>query len=153
MNTTEPAPSKTSQAGTLILTVWPDSPVGEHQRHAYRIENTTTGQVLGGRDLFTGAGAQVAPERLMRDLATFLSTAGDARQYAMDNPGSIPKHERLFPEWIAEAARQNADALTLLAEGEQLANQRRPRAQTTPHQNWFERSEHGAARPTQGPSL
>lgn len=153
MNTTEPAPSKTSQAGTLILTVWPDSPVGEHQRHAYRIEDIATGQVLDGRDLFTGAGAPVAPDRAMRDLAAYLTAAGDARQYAIDNPGSSPEHEGLFPGWVAEAARQNADALALLAEGEQLANQRRPRAQTAPDQNWFERSKHGAARPTQGPSL
>lgn len=153
MNTTEPAPSKTSQAGTLTLTVWPDSPVGEHQRYAYRIEDTTTGQVLEGRDLFTGAGAPVATERATRDLAAFLSAAGDARQYALDNSGSTHEHERLFPEWIAEAARQNADALTLLTEGEQLANQPRPRAQTVPDQNWFERSGRGAARPTQGPLL
>lgn len=153
MNTTEPASSKTSQAGTLTLTVWPDSPVGEHQRYAYRIEDTTTGQVLEGRDLFTGAGAPVAPERATRDLAAFLSAAGDARQYAIDNPGSTPEHDGLFPAWIAEAARQNADALTLLAEDEQLADHPQPRARTAPDQNWFERSEHGAMRPTRGPSL
>lgn len=153
MNTTEPASSKTSQAGTLTLTVWPDSPVCEHQRYAYRIEDTTTGQVLEGRDLFTGAGAQVAPERATRDLAAFLSAAGDARQYAIDNPGSTPEHDGLFPAWIAEAARQNADALTLLAEDEQLANQRHPRARTAPDQYRFERSEHGPVRPTRGPSL
>lgn len=153
MNTTKPAPSKTSQAGTLTLTVWPDSPVGEHQRYAYRIEDTTTGQVLEGRDLFTGAGAPVAPERAMRDLAAFLSAAGDARQYAIDNPGSTPEHEGLFPAWTAEAARQNADALTVLAEEEQLSHPPQPRARTAPDQNWFERSDRGAARPTRGLSL
>lgn len=106
----------TTQAGTLTLTVWPDSPVGGHQRYGYRIEDATTGQTVEGRDLFTGAGAPVSPGRAMRDLAGFLGAAGEARQYAIDHPGSTPEHEGLFPGWVAEAARRNADDLALLAE-------------------------------------
>lgn len=106
----------TVQAGTLTLTVWPDTPAGEHQRYAYRIIDTTTGRELEGRDLFTGAGQPVDPDHAIRDLATFLGAAGEARQYALDHPDSTPEHTGLFPEWVAEAARTNADALTELTE-------------------------------------
>ncbi|UUZ43542.1 hypothetical protein LP422_11025 [Janibacter limosus] len=71
MNSADPTASMSRHVGTLTLTVWPDSPLGEHQRYAYRIEDTATGQTLVGRDLFTGAGAPVAPDRAMRDLAAF----------------------------------------------------------------------------------
>lgn len=104
------------QAGSLALTAWPDAPVGEHQRYAYRITDTTTGQTVEGRDLFTGAGTPVDPDRALRDLATYLSAAGEARQHALDQPGSSPEHEGLFPIWVAEAARTNTDALTELSE-------------------------------------
>lgn len=143
MDSTEPTTPTTSQAGTLHLTVWPDTPLGEHQRYAYRIEDTATGQTLEGRDLFTGAGAPVAPERAMRDLAVFLSAAGDSRQHALDNPSSTPEHQGLFPEWAAEAARHNADALTLLAEDDQLAAPPRPPARPAPDPSWFERPTSG----------
>ena len=106
----------TVQAGTLTLTVWPDTPAGEHQRYAYRIIDTTTGRELEGRDLFTGAGQPVDPDHAIRDLATFLGAAGEARQYALDHPDSTPEHTGSFPEWVAEAARTNADALTELTE-------------------------------------
>lgn len=106
----------TVQAGTLTLTVWPDAPVGEHQRYAYRITDTTTGQTVEGRDLFTGAGTPVDPRHALRNLATFLSAAGQARQYALDQSGSSPEHEGLFPVWVAEAARTNTDALAELSE-------------------------------------
>lgn len=108
----------TAHAGSLALTVWPDEPVGEHQRHAYRILDTATGQAIEGRDLFTGAGAPVEPGRAVRELAGYLSAAGEARQYALDNPGTHPEKEGLFPEGIAEAARRNYTALALLAEFE-----------------------------------
>ncbi|GAB2991588.1 hypothetical protein [Actinotalea caeni] len=139
MDSTEPTTRTTAQAGTLSLTVWPDTPLGEHQRYAYRIEDTAGGHMLEGRDLFTGAGAPVAAERAMRDLAAFLSAAGDARRYAIDNPGSTPEHQGLFPDWTAEAARQNADALTLLAEEEQLSNPSQERSRPAPDPSWFER--------------
>ena len=106
----------TAQAGTLTLTVWPDTPLGAHQRYAYRVEDTATGEAVEGRDLFTGAGAPVAPEAAVRELAVFLSAAGEARQYALDNPGTNPDNAALFPEQIAEAARINADALSELTE-------------------------------------
>lgn len=107
----------TMQAGSLGLTVWPDAPVDEHQRYAYRITDTTTDQTVEGRDLFTGAGTPVDPHHAIRDLATYLSTAGETRQYALDHPGtSSPEHEGLFPAWVAEAARTNTGALTELAE-------------------------------------
>lgn len=106
----------TVRAGTLTLAVWPDAPVSEHQRYAYRITDTASGQELEGRDLFTGAGQPVDPERAIRDLATFLSAAGEARQYALDNPDSEPENASLFPGWVAEAARTNADALTEVSE-------------------------------------
>lgn len=111
-----PTPATTATAAALRLTVWPDAPVGEHQRYAYRITDTTSGQELEGRDLFTGAGQPVDPDHAIRDLATFLGAAGEARQYALDNPDSEPEHAGLFPEWVAEAARTNADALTELTE-------------------------------------
>ena len=106
----------TVETGTLTLEVWPDTPVGEHQRYAYRITDTTTDQTVEGRDLFTGAGTPVDPDRALRDLATFLSAAGEARQYALDHPVSNPENEGLFPAWVAEAARTNTDALAELAE-------------------------------------
>ncbi|WP_420330078.1 hypothetical protein [Ornithinimicrobium murale] len=106
----------TVKAGTLTLAVWPDTPVAEHQRYAYRITDTTTGQAVEGRDLFTGAGTAVEPDRALRDLATFLSAAGEARQYALDHPGSNPENEGLFPAWVGEAARTNTDALAELSE-------------------------------------
>lgn len=106
----------TAQAGTLTLTVWPDTPLGEHQRYAYRVEDTATGESVEGRDLFTGAGAPVEPDQALRELAGFLSAAGEARQYAFDNPGMHPENEGLFPAWAADAARRNADALSELAE-------------------------------------
>lgn len=103
MSSTDPIPAMTRHAGALVLALWPDTPLGEHQRYVYRIHDTATGQTLEGRDLFTGAGAPVAPDRAMRDLATFLAAAGDARQYAIDNPSSSPEHKGLFPAWVAEA--------------------------------------------------
>lgn len=103
-------------AGGLTLTVWPDTPLGEHQRYGYRVEDTTTGEAIEGRDLFTGAGAPVGPDRAVRELAVFLSAAGEARQYALDNPGTNPENVGLFPERIADAARLNADALAELVE-------------------------------------
>lgn len=106
----------TVQAGTLTLAVWPDAPVGEHQRYAYRITDTTTGQALEGRDLFTGAGTPVDPDHAIRDLATYLSAAGEARHHALDHPGSSPEQEGLFPAWVTEAARTNTDALAELSD-------------------------------------
>lgn len=101
------------QAGALTLTVWPDEPLGEHQRYAYLIEHRDSGQSIEGRDLFTGAGAPVSPERALRDLAAYLSAAGDAHQHATD---SGTAYEGAFDAWTAEAARQNADALSELAD-------------------------------------
>ncbi len=121
-------PVRTSaRAGSLTLTVWPDEPLGEHQRYAYRIHDTASGQTISGRDLFTGAGAPVEPGRAIRELAGFLSAAGEARQYALDHPGVTPENTALFPDDVAEAARVNLDALTLLAEhGPDLAPEREP---------------------------
>ena len=116
-----PAPVTRATAGTLRLTVWPDTPVGEHQRYAYRITDTTSGREVEGRDLFTGAGQPVDPDHAIRDLATFLFAAGEARRYALDHPDSMPEHAGLFPEWVAEAARSNADGLTELTEPAELA--------------------------------
>ncbi|MFT4082112.1 MAG: hypothetical protein QM638_05970 [Nocardioides sp.] len=90
--------------------------MGEHQRYAYRITEATTGQTVQGRDLFTGAGQPVDPDRALRDLAGYLSAAGESRQYVLDNPGHTSEHEGVFPDWLAEAARGNADALALLAQ-------------------------------------
>lgn len=102
------------QAGELRLTVWPDVPLGEHQRYAYRIENPATGQSVEGRDLFTGVGAPVSPKRALRELAVFLSAAGDARQFAIDHPGQHTDNDGAFPDWVADAARQHPDAFTEL---------------------------------------
>ena len=103
------------EAGSLTLAVLPDAAVGEHQRYAYRITDTTTGQTVEGRDLFTGVGTPVDPDHALRDLATFLSAAGEARQDALDHPGTSSEHEGLFPTWVAEAARTNTDALVELS--------------------------------------
>ena len=127
------AATSTVSAGTLRLTVWPDTPVGKPQRYAYRITDTTTGQELEGRDLFTGAGQPVDPDRAIRDLATFLGAAGEARQYALDHPDSEPEHAGLFPEWAGEAARTNADALTELTEP---AEQTAPAKASRPERRW-----------------
>lgn len=124
MDTTDSTPATddtgivrtTAEAGSLTLTVWPDEPVGEHQRYAYRVHDTATGHNVEGRDLFTGAGAPVEPGRAIRELAGFLSASGEARQYAIDNPGLTPENAGLFPDEMAEAARANLDELTLLAE-------------------------------------
>lgn len=106
----------TAQAGSLTLTVWPDVPLGEHQRYGYRITDTTTGQELEGRDLFTGAGTPVEPTRALQELAGYLGAAGEARQYALDHHGSSPENQGQFPAWVADAAMTNADDLTLLTE-------------------------------------
>ena len=58
----------------------------------------------------------VGPDHAIHDLATFLGAAGEARQYALDHPDTEPEHAGLFPSWVAEAARTNADALTELTE-------------------------------------
>ena len=104
----------TVEAGDLRLMVWPDEPLGEHQRYAYRIEHPATGQSVEGRDLFTGVGASVSPGRALRELAVFLSAAGDARQFAIDHPVQHTDNDGAFPEWVADAARQHPDALTEL---------------------------------------
>jgi hypothetical protein len=112
-----PEPARTTaHVGMLALTVWPDEPLGEHQRYSYRIEDAATGEVIEGRDLFTGAGAQVDPDRALRELAVYLSAAGEARNYAVDKPGSDPESAGLFPERIADAALRNYTALTVFAE-------------------------------------
>ncbi len=101
----------TTQAGTLTVTVWPDSPLGEHQRYAYRIEDATSGQALQGRDLFTGIGAPIDPGTALRELASYLTAAGEARQHTIDHPDAAPGHEGMFPSWLAEAARENSGAV------------------------------------------
>ncbi len=155
MNSADPTAPMSRQAGTLTLTVWPESPLGEHQRYAYRIEDTATGQTLDGRDLFTGTGAPVAPDRAMRDLAAYLAAAGEARQYAIDNPGSRPEHEGLFPGWVAEAARQNADALDLfgIEDAPQPKPDMPPRPRPAPDSSWFNRPAGGWVSGTRERSL
>lgn len=114
------APSEAARTiahiGTLTLTVWPDEPLGEHQRYAYRVEDSASGESVEGRDLFTGAGAPVDPGHALRELAVYLSAAGEARRYALDNPGSHPENESLFPQWAADAALRSYTALTVFAE-------------------------------------
>ena len=57
-----PEPARTTaHIGTLTLTVWPDEPLGEHQRYAYRIEDSASGETIEGRDLFTGTGTPTIP--------------------------------------------------------------------------------------------
>ncbi|CEI28269.1 Putative uncharacterized protein [Propionibacterium freudenreichii] len=111
-------------AGALTLTVWPDTPLGEHQRYAYRVEDQVSGESIDGRDLFTGAGTPVSPGRALRDLAGYLAAAGEARRYALENPGADAESEGLFPAWMADAALRNDTALTLLAEAGQQPPQR-----------------------------
>lgn len=155
MNSADPTAPMSRHVGTLTLTVWPDTPLGEHLRYAYRIEDSATGQTLEGRDLFTGVGAAVTPDRSMRDLAAYLRAAGEARQYAIDNPGSSPEHEGLFPGWVAEAAHQNADALTLLGieDSPQPKPDMPPRPRPVPDSSWFDRSAGGWVSGTRGRSL
>lgn len=74
----------TTRAGTLTVTVWPDTPLGEHQRYAYRIEDTATGQSLQGRDLFTGTGEPADPGMALRELAAYL-TAADPDHVSSDS--------------------------------------------------------------------
>lgn len=112
--TPDPAARASVEAGELRLTVWTDTPLGEHQRYAYRIEHPATGQSVEGRDLFTGAGAPVSPARAVRELAVFLAAAGEARQFAIDNPGQHTDNEGAFPEWVTDTARQHQDELSVL---------------------------------------
>ncbi len=117
-NNTDGITRTTAQAGSLTLTVWPDEPLDEHQRYGYRILDSETEETIEGRDLFTGAGAPIEPGRALRELAAFLSACGEARQYALDNPGVTPENASLFPEGIAEAARRNYSDLAVLADFE-----------------------------------
>ncbi|WP_368356404.1 hypothetical protein [Microbacterium tenebrionis] len=119
----------TVQAGKLTLTVWPDAPLGEHQRYAYLIEHPATGQSIEGRDLFTGTGAPVSPARALRELAVFLSAAGESRQYALDHPGDHTDHDGAFPEWVADAARRDPDSLAELIDHD-------PDLPHTPDRRW-----------------
>lgn len=112
--TQDPAARASVEAGELRLTVWPDTPLGEHQRYAYRIEHTATGQSVEGRDLFTGAGAPVSPARAVRELAVFLAAAGESRQFAIDNPGQHTDDKGAFPGWVADTARQHQGELSVL---------------------------------------
>ena len=105
----------TTRAGTLTVTVWPDTPLGEHQRYAYRIDDAATGRTLEGRDLFTGTGEPVDPGTALRELAAYLTAAGQARQHTTAYPDAAGEHPGLFPTWLAEAARQNAGPLAGLA--------------------------------------
>lgn len=129
----EPART-TAHIGTLTLTVWPDEPLGEHQRYAYRIEDSASGENIEGRDLFTGAGAPVDPGWALRELAVYLSAAGEARQYALDNPGSHPENEGLFPQWVADAALHSYTDLTVFAEFDpaSLGAEQGPRSEAVP---------------------
>jgi len=127
----------TTRAGTLILAVWPDVPLGEHQRYAYRVQDTTTGRSLEGRDLFTGAGAPVGPGRALRELAGFLAAAGEARNYALDNPGTHPDNENLFPAWTADAALRNYTTLIEFAEFDPNALDAEPSVQEKAGRRWI----------------
>ncbi len=104
----------TTTAGTLTLTVWPETPVGQHQRYGYRITDTASGQVIEGRDLFTGAGQPVAPDQAIRQLAGYLGAAAEAHQYVLDHPDTEPENHGLFPGWVTVAAHHNSDALAEL---------------------------------------
>jgi len=97
------------QVGSLRLTVWPVTPLGVHHRYGYLIEDTATGVVAGGRDLFTGI-EPVTPERALRELSVYLQAEGDKRQRALAHPGE-PVDELMFPEQIADAAYANDAAL------------------------------------------
>ena len=121
----DPAPT-TVQAGTLTLTVWPDTPAGEHQRYAYRIIDTTTGRELEGRDLFTGAGQPVDPDHAIRDLATFLGAAGEAGEGARGE-AAIAQRERQAEPGQDAAIRQRvlADLVECADEGRVLRGTRR----------------------------
>ena len=78
MDTTGGTAAHSTQAGTLTLAVWPDTPLGGHQRYGYRITDTTTGRSLEGRDLFTGAGAPVTVASAPREpLSSRLSRSLD----------------------------------------------------------------------------
>ncbi|CAM2990342.1 hypothetical protein [Skermania piniformis] len=134
--TPEPART-TAHIGTLTLTVWPDEPLGEHQRYAYRIEDSASGETIEGRDLFTGTGAPVDPSRALRELGVDLSAAGEARNYVLDNPGTHPENEGLFPEWAADAALRSYTDLTVFAEFDPAALDAEQAPLTEPALRWI----------------
>lgn len=101
----------TVTAGTLTLTVWPDEPLGEHQRYAYRIEGAATGESIGGRDLFTGAGAPVSPSEALRELAGHLIDAAQAYYQALEDGGPATESGGPFPVWVADAALHGVGSL------------------------------------------
>lgn len=105
----------TMLAGALVLTVWPEAPLGEHQRYGYRIRDAATGQEIEGRDLFTGTGGPMEPARALRDLAGYLSAAGEARQYALDHPSTAFENTGPFPDWLAETVRDHPQPVAELA--------------------------------------
>jgi hypothetical protein len=108
----------TLRAGKLTLTVWPDEPLGEHHRYAYRIEDTATGESIEGRDLlFTGTGAPVSPSEALRELAGHLIDAAQAYYQALEDGGPATESGGPFPVWVADAALH---AVTELAQLDEL---------------------------------
>lgn len=111
--------SDTRRAGMLRLSVWHLDDVarevdGFRRRYGYTVESSDSGATHEGDDLWSGVGAPIDTAKAMRTLVSFLSTAGDAHQYAMVHPDSEPENLDLFPAWVAEAAYLNADELAML---------------------------------------
>ncbi|WP_423464205.1 hypothetical protein ACO229_06525 [Promicromonospora sp. MS192] len=124
----------TAQAGSLALALWHDgTTTDEHgevrQRYAYRIADSTAPGAVphDGRDIESGAGAEVDTTAGLRALVAFLSAAGEGYRYQMGNPLSEPESLDLFPEWVTEAAYPNADELTMLSF--ELGSPHRPEAE------------------------
>lgn len=72
----------TAHVGTLTLTVWPDEPVGEHQRYAYRIEDAASGR--------RSRAATYSPASAPRSSLTGLCASWPFTSARPGKPGTMP---------------------------------------------------------------
>ncbi len=105
------------QAGALRLSVaYGGRAVGEagvdRMWFSYRVEETIGVRhgVLTGRDLRSGAGADVTARTMVGALASFLAEAGERYRSGMRPP------DEEYPAWLYEAAYVNGDELAQLAD-------------------------------------
>ncbi|WP_123788446.1 hypothetical protein [Phytoactinopolyspora halophila] len=108
--------------GTLRLSVVyagmvSDESGGRRCQYRYMVESTDPEApgAYSNDDLFAGVGDPVDAERAMRALSSYLSAAGEAFGLRFAYPGREFENKRMFPEWVDEAAYQNAEELATLA--------------------------------------
>jgi len=108
------APRTTVKAGRLTLTVWPISPLGEHHRYGYLVEDERTGDIASGRNIYTGTEA-VEPDQAMRELVRLLLADAASPKYPLLPEGKTAPRP-MFPDTIREATRGSRNVLHTLQE-------------------------------------